>query len=101
MRITESDLHDETLRFARDRGGFISTSDLIDALTAAFAPQGKDADILKGRNDTYFSQKVRNMVSHREVQGSIFARGLADYVQGRHGIQINASGLAYLKGKGI
>ena len=32
-------------------------------------PTGKDASIIPGRGDTYFSQKVRNLKSHRESNG--------------------------------
>ena len=38
-----------------------------------------DQEILAGRNDTYFSQIVRNQVSHREDEGNIVAEGYATY----------------------
>lgn len=43
-----------------------TTSDLIKELTMIFHPKGEDAEILAGRKDTKFSQKVRNLVSHRD-----------------------------------
>ena len=43
-----------------------TTSDLIKELTSIFHPTGEDAEILAGRKDTKFSQKVRNLVSHRD-----------------------------------
>lgn len=46
-----------------------TTSDLISELVYVFNPSGEDAEILAGRNDTKFSQKVRNLVSHRENNG--------------------------------
>ena len=46
-----------------------TTSDLINQLTRLFKPTGEDAKILAGRKDTKFSQKVRNLVSHRETNG--------------------------------
>lgn len=47
----------------------LTTSDLIHELTSILNPDGQDAEILTGRNDTYFSQKVRNLVSHRTLVG--------------------------------
>ena len=42
---------------------------MISELVYVFNPSGEDAEILAGRNDTKFSQKVRNLVSHRENNG--------------------------------
>ena len=39
---------------------------LIKKMEKAMKPTGKDATILAGRGDTYFSQKVRNLKSHRD-----------------------------------
>lgn len=47
----------------------IKTSELIGMLTEYFRPEGEDAKILDGRNDTKFSQKVRNLKSHRDSNG--------------------------------
>ena len=44
--------------------GVITTSELISKLTTIMHPTGIDAEILAGRKDTYFSQKVRNLKSH-------------------------------------
>lgn len=44
--------------------GEITMSELISELTERMRPTGHDAEILKGRKDTYFSQKVRNLRSH-------------------------------------
>ena len=52
--------------FMIKRRGKAKTTDLITDLTIAFNPSGEDAKILAGRNDTKFSQKVRNLKSHRE-----------------------------------
>jgi hypothetical protein len=70
--------------------GWMSTSSLIQELTRLFGPSGQDADILEGRNDTYFSQKVRNMISHRDQPSSFINRGLAHYE--RNGLQISDRG---------
>ncbi len=47
----------------------LTTSDLIRELATILKPDGPDGAILTGRNDTYFSQKVRNLVSHRTLVG--------------------------------
>ncbi len=53
----------------------LSTTDLITTLVEKLQPTGKDIQILKGRKDTYFSQKVRNLKSHN----TLVKRGLAIY----------------------
>ena len=40
-------------------------SELIDELIMRMRPDGHDQEILKDRKDTYFSQKVRNLRSHK------------------------------------
>lgn len=44
----------------------INTSELMVMLDDLFVLHPDDEKILSGRNDTYFSQKVRNLVSHYE-----------------------------------
>ena len=73
-------------------GGFIKTSDLIVNLTQRLNPTGKDATLIAGRNDTHFSQKVRNLVSHRTLD----TLGLADYIPAQSGLQITAKGKSHL-----
>lgn len=95
VRVRERELYVPTLRAAADRpNGYISTSDLIDELTNHFQPEGTDAEILDGRNDTYFSQKVRNLISHRESSTSMFNKGHAIYTG--DGVQITDAGRALL-----
>lgn len=43
----------------------LTTSELIKTLVEKLKPTGRDAEIISGRNDTYFSQKVRNLISHK------------------------------------
>ncbi|UWZ92980.1 hypothetical protein HZ320_04630 [[Pasteurella] aerogenes] len=43
----------------------VTTTELIAELETLMNPTGNDADILSDRNDSKFSQKVRNIVSHR------------------------------------
>jgi hypothetical protein len=94
--VRESDLVGPTLRLLSEApDGFMNTSELIAELTAIFNPTGKDAEIAADRNDTYFSQKVRNLVSHR---GSNFiSEGLATYDQANGGLQVTQKGRDYVK----
>lgn len=92
-RLHEADLYIPTLRIANESlGGFISTSDLIEALESIFNIAGEDAEILDGRSDTKFSQIVRNMVSHRDTKTNFIAKGFAEYDKARKGIQITVKG---------
>jgi hypothetical protein len=90
-RISERELVVPTLRLLDDGNrGWMATSDIIAHLTERFAPSGQDAEILEGRSDTYFSQKVRNMISHRDEPSSFIHRGLAHYE--RNGLRISDQG---------
>jgi len=93
-RIRERDLVIPALRAAAARGGYISTADLISDLEAEFQPDGQDAQILDGRQDTYFSQKVRNLVSHRDTSTSMCKKGYADYTG--DGLRITDTGRGFL-----
>ena len=70
----------------------LTTSDLIRELTTILKPDGSDADILAGRNDTYFSQKVRNLVSHR----TLAEPGFETYDATRQHHSITPAGRRYL-----
>lgn len=74
-RITEKQLVLPALYLmARNNDdGFITTSELISKLTDVMQPTGEDAEILQNRNDTYFSQKVRNLKSHDTLVSKEFA----------------------------
>jgi hypothetical protein len=90
-RISERELVVPTLRLLDDGNrGWMATSDIIVRLTELLAPSGHDAEILDGRGDTYFSQKVRNMISHRNESSSFIHRGLAHYE--RQGLWISDLG---------
>lgn len=92
-RIHEADLVIPALRLAAERSeGFISTSDLIRELAEIFNPTGRDNEIIQGRSDTYFTQKVRNLVSHRHSENSFIANGFAEYDSRRRGIRITDAG---------
>lgn len=90
-RISERELVLPTLRLLdNDKRGWMGTSDIIARLTELFAPSGQDAELLERRGDTYFSQKVRNMISHRDQPSSFIHKGLAHYE--RHGLRISDEG---------
>ena len=57
----------------------LTTSQLIEKLSKRMTPTGHDAAIAVNRSDTYFSQKVRNLVSHRNQTTGLQASGYADY----------------------
>ena len=51
----------------------IMTSTLKNALISIFKPRGEDAQLAKGRNDSFFTQKVRNLKSHDTLENLGFA----------------------------
>ena len=68
-RIEEKELVLPALYLIQEKGK-LNTSSLIKMLTAKLCPTGEDAEILSGRNDTKFSQKVRNLMgSHYSSNG--------------------------------
>lgn len=91
-RITERQLVLPALYLmSKTKNGIIRTSDLITELTNALHPTGLDAEILEGRSDTYFSQKVRNLKSHDTLARQNFAINITD------GFQITQQGADYVK----
>lgn len=97
IRISERDLAVPSLGIMSSRpDGFITTTDLIGELEDIFAPHGVDAEIIPDRSDTYFSQKVRNMISHRTSGSSFIYNGFADYDETRRGLRITDAGRSLL-----
>ena len=95
MVYSENDLIIPTLNYlVLNKESGLKTSELIILLSAELEISGHDAEILTGRNDTYFSQKVRNLVSHRTLE----SKGLATYENiGRDGLhKISNNGEKYL-----
>ncbi len=91
-RITERELILPSLYLMdKQPNGRISTSLLIELLTKMMHPIGPDANILDDRQDTYFSQKVRNLKSH----DTLSKMGVATNVYG--GFMITPYGKMYLK----
>lgn len=69
-RITESDLILPALKIIKEAGWKgIQTSGLIPALRKLLLLSQEDTEILQWRKDDKFSQKVRNLVSHRTLEG--------------------------------
>ena len=76
MVYSENDLIFPALQLlnqALHRG--LSTTELIEQLRQRLQPTGHDIEIIKGRKDDYFSQKVRNLKSHN----TLTKKGLATY----------------------
>ncbi|MDH5402100.1 MAG: hypothetical protein OEZ01_08615 [Candidatus Heimdallarchaeota archaeon] len=67
MSYSEADLKLPALWVIDKNGGSITTSELIKELFDLLQPKGEDLDILQNRNDTKFSQKVRNLKCHRTL----------------------------------
>jgi predicted HNH restriction endonuclease len=77
-RISETELILPSLYLMSLSGGRLTTSELIQKLRDIMKPIGEDLQILSGRNDDKFSQKVRNLKAH-----STFERfGYAQYKGG-------------------
>lgn len=74
--------------------GTLTTSQLISRLAAFMHPKGTDAQIATGRADTYFSQKVRNLISHRDSGTSLVSHGYVTYDEARESMTITTAGRA-------
>ena len=95
FRIREKHVRVPALRAMAERpNGYVSTSDLIAELEDEFKPGGEDAEILDGRNDTKFSQIVRNLKSHKKSSTNIFVKGYAEEVG--DGFRITPAGRDFL-----
>lgn len=94
-RITETELMLPALYLMKLNGGTITTSDLIKKLRDIMKPVGEDLQILSGRSDDKFSQKVRNLRAH----GTFERFGYAEYKgAARNGyVEISSDGKAHLK----
>ncbi len=67
MVYTERDLIIPALQVIKEEPG-IHTSDLIKKLEKILKPTGHNGELLPGRQDTHFSQKVRNLKSHDTLE---------------------------------
>ncbi len=100
-RITEKQLILPSLflmSLSKTKG--LSTSELIPKLRDLLNPSGEDLDILKGRNDDKFSQKVRNLKAHNTFERFGFAEYKSGIVhlatKGEIYLQENMDKLRYL-----
>ena len=97
-RIREPELIIPTLiLLATQPDGVATTRDIISHLEGWFKPSGEDAETLKGRRDSRFSQTVRNMISHRKDAGSFIRNGYAEYLSDLQGLRITEKGRKLLK----
>ena len=105
QRISESELILPALYLMKRNGGSIDTSLLINLLTELMKPEGRDAEIIDGRNDTYFSQKVRNLKSHdtfeRYGYASYNGNGYTITQAGINVIEDNEENIKYLLASGF
>lgn len=62
-RYKESKIAVEAIKVVEEYGE-VSMSELIEILIERMEPTGHDMEIIANRNDSYFSQKVRNLRSH-------------------------------------
>jgi hypothetical protein len=94
MAYSESDLIIPVLTMLQEHGEVgMSTSELIRELSSNLDLSDDDKRLLKGRNDSHFSQIVRNLVSHR----TLVNKGLVKYFAGASGRHIiTQDGIAYL-----
>lgn len=93
MPHNESQIRQEALiALSKSPTDSLTTSELIDVLSASMNPQGKDLDIIDGRSDTYFSQKVRNVVSHRNQGTGLVRNGLVKYDADEERLTLTAAG---------
>lgn len=80
QEYTEGEIRMATLvALNASQTGTLTTSDLISVLSASMNPRGTDAQMARDRNDTYFSQKVRNLISHRNSETSLMSRDFVVY----------------------
>jgi predicted HNH restriction endonuclease len=93
-RIAEGELIlPSLLLLSNSKSGRLSTSLMIERLRDILRPTGEDKTILLGRQDDKFSQKVRNLVSHKTLERE-------NYATHKDGVfQITANGRKYLKEK--
>lgn len=106
-RIAESDLFLPAL-YVISQCEKVNTSLIKQELIAAFNPTGEDNEILAGRADTKFSQKVRNLMgSHYETNGMSAhtqkdAQGFFKLTpQGEKAVEANREYLSYLFNNGF
>lgn len=76
--------------------GRITTTQLRQACREVFEPVGRNLKPLKNRSDTSWTQIVRNVISHKDVNTSFFKRGLLIYHARSRAITATHEGQQYL-----
>lgn len=94
-RITETELILPSLYLMKLNGGRITTSELIEKLRLIMRPIGEDLQILSGRNDDKFSQKVRNLKAHETFERFGYAQYKGEARKGF--VEITNDGKNHLK----
>lgn len=92
-RISEKQLVIPALKIISLKEQGVTTTELISELEIIMNPRGKDAEIIPGRNDTFFSQKVRNLRSHQTFE----RYDLAEYRENKYFLTEN--GRTFLENK--
>lgn len=93
MGITEETIRNEAINeLNNSKSGTLTTTELIELLEDRLKPTGKDAELARDRSDTYFSQKVRNLVSHRNQSTGLVTTGMATYDANIEGWTITDAG---------
>lgn len=97
-RISEAELFKPALQIIAGYENGITTSQLIRQLGIVMKPVGEDLHILKDRNDVKFTQKVRNLISHRYNKNSIIKNGYVQYIPAKPSgiLKITENGSALL-----
>ena len=88
--FSETELVPFALRIIKNHNDGIDTKNLILRLRHDMQPNGEDLEILKNRSDDKFSQKVRNLKSHRTLEDE----GYADFIENK--FYISQGGLDFL-----
>jgi predicted HNH restriction endonuclease len=81
-RIPEKALVMPSLLIMKEKGGYVTTSELIEEIPKIISIRGEDLTILNSRRDNKFSQKVRNLKSHNTLE----ELGLAKYEKKKYKI---------------
>lgn len=89
-RTLEADILVPTLK-ALATYGTMNAAQRLEHLSTVMPLSDEDNETLEGRQDSRFSQIVRNQVSHRTMEGNIVFEGYATYEQGA-GLTITSKG---------
>lgn len=96
-RISESELVLPSLFLMSNNRGSITTAALQVELRNLMQPDGEDIEILKGRGDDKFSQKVRNLKSHDTFEKLGYAKSLEGFGKKTGHFEITREGNKYLE----